>query len=496
MQRSPSKHILVLDDNLTVRRFLESTLLQAGYSVISTAWSTVGESSQLPLHDLVLMDPAWREGADPAVCLELMRRRGLVPTEVIWMSDAVASGAETGAVPAGFAGRLTKPFTSAILLAAVAQALERPPVQPEPEPRAEAAVAAASPNGPAAQIAAPQPAVAEPALAAETPERTAELAPAAAPASESPAAWNPEGASIRHLSELLASTLHGALDAARQAKAPTAEAALEGLSSSLLAPAFLDSLAQRGFDTVSQFWRQGLTANGQTLSLSEVLNPIAGNQSTGILTVTAPRSAIELHLFRGKVRFLNPRRIHLGAYADVVYSSRLTLPRKALEEALQAAATDGDSLYFHLEKAGVVATPNIRELMLSLGVEVLCEALAESEHSWYQLRTCPNISPSFLEHGVEIQAQRLLLMLYSRMDEWKLLEREVLRASGKFALKNATGPVRISSPTQDHLVVIKAVDGARTVEEIAAVCKLGLFETCKIIKKLKEASVLVTNSEP
>lgn len=117
------RKILVVDDEETVRRFLQRTLEDAGYDVITAAngQKALDKVSQFNI-DLVLLDIKM-PGLDGFEVLERIRQHSNIPVIMVSALGEVAS--KESSLGLGADDYVTKPFSTRELLARIQVKLRR-----------------------------------------------------------------------------------------------------------------------------------------------------------------------------------------------------------------------------------------------------------------------------------------------------------------------------------------------------------------------------------
>jgi two-component system KDP operon response regulator KdpE len=116
--------ILVIDDEIQIRRLLSNTLLEAGYSVLETATGTLGLKEAAYRHpDAIILDLGLPDLSGIEV-LKQLREWSKIP--VLILSVHGEEDRKVEALDAGAEDYLTKPFGESELLARMRVLLRRP----------------------------------------------------------------------------------------------------------------------------------------------------------------------------------------------------------------------------------------------------------------------------------------------------------------------------------------------------------------------------------
>ncbi len=142
-----AKKILVVDDSLTVRKFIERTLMQQpdGYQVTMAHDAAQGLSlatSSQP--DLILLDFVLPDMRGDAVCNELLQNRKTARIPVILMSSNADDIKKMRSQYPNAVNAVSKPFTPELLSATVAYVFKNMPTRQSPAATAAVAAARAS----------------------------------------------------------------------------------------------------------------------------------------------------------------------------------------------------------------------------------------------------------------------------------------------------------------------------------------------------------------
>jgi DNA-binding response OmpR family regulator len=436
-QDTPQKTILIVDDSLTVRKFAEKALSSAGYSIFLADSGATGIAIALEKRpDLILLDYTLGEELGTDVCRAMGGRQELANIPIVLMSAKSEAVRAQVATLKSIVDILSKPFVRETLLSVVEHAIHQ--AQRDFEE------------------------IKSLAYLQEDIERFSSAAVTKN--------WDPQSLILKKMSQVITSLLRDRIaEAVRTGHNLSRDKLARAITEKVLDGQFISNLAKEVHELADSSGKQGFAASARTITLPDLLQSLANNTMTGVLTVLSPRNVIELHLFGGKCRFLNPRKIGLPHSDDAIYADGYVISMDYARESLEKSETQDDSLYFRMLEDGLVEPEQLPGLMVLLGIEILCECVADVNCCWYQFRPQEQLDAKFLEHSVDVPVQKLMLKLFSHIDEWKAIVKEMdfhspVYVSSPESMRECTG-----SLTERQIVLLTALDGRRTPKDL---CKL------------------------
>ncbi len=462
---SAQKKILVVDDSLTVRKVAEKTLISAGYAVFLADSGEAGLSEAIRTRpDLILLDYTLGDEVAADVCRSFSSREGLSKTPIVLMTAKGNAAREIQRGVATVAGVLSKPFVKDTLLAMVEQCV------------LEAGKAAEESNS--LQF-----------LEKEI-QRVA--------SSETQGSWDPQALAVRKVAEAIATQLRDNISLVlRDSNHLSRDKLARAMTAKLLDSEVIASLAKKVHEILVGESRQGFVASAKTISLPDLLQSIANSHLTGVLTVLSTENVIELHFGEGVVRFLSPRKIGLRCSPTTIYCNRSCLPMEYVREALLKTETEENSIFLKMVQDCILTADDASDAIVSLGLEVLGECVFDQDSCWFQFKPKPKVDSGFLELGVNITVQRLLLRLFSQIDEWKLMEREVYDPKILFIRAPDPASAAKQTLTEKQILMLAALRGTQRISELVASCRLSPLEVCRgLFHLLKSGLVLKIQEEP
>jgi CheY-like chemotaxis protein len=486
--KMPGESLLVVDDSPTVLKVVEAALTRAGYRVDTASDAESGMAlARARRPAVILMDSliAPEPGASPSVpeaadartggldmCGALAADADLSKTPVVLMT---AKGEDLEAryarVP-NVIDYITKPFSPDAVLAVVTHVIEKTGAGTPP------------PGG-----------------AADTPRAAGATGPPSAVAEALSRSGGPAGGVgaedvLGRLREAVADRLERHRQDSGAWELPAiARGALDDET-------LLGMLAEAGFEATGG----GAGAGGPDLagqlgavSMSEVLSLLAAQSQTGALRVRTDGARVELFFRKGLIDFA----------AAVGVAEEFLLGRFAVEagditpEALTAVLAErgrgpGKPGLFgrDLVARGLLTDEQLRGAMRRQTAELVYESLrwAKGSFQFRRLRDLPELAQ---EAALGIGVDTLLLEGFRRVDEWRLIERDV----GSFDVVFMRDDDRIAelprgTLTREEIAVLDALGGRSTVREVVRGLRMGSFDVSKILYRLLRTKLIRRRVQP
>jgi hypothetical protein len=120
-----------------------------------------------------------------------------------------------------------------------------------------------------------------------------------------------------------------------------------------------------------------------------------------------------------------------------------------------------------------------------LGLEILSRCVLQEEDFRFQFRQREALGERFIQHDLELPAQRLLLKLSTRLDEWRALQKPSLDGEAtRFAATDGRSTEIVL--TEKQSLILRALAKPRTIPELSASCLLSPFEVWRGLARLIE----------
>jgi DNA-binding response OmpR family regulator len=461
-----ARRVLVVDDSTTVRRVAQRALADAGFEVVLAADGREGfEAAGRTSPDLVIVDFVMPHMNGFQMCQALRGIANLAHVPIVLMSakaDRIGEGflSQTGAVDA-----ITKPFSPEALLAVATHAL------------AKAAHATA--------------ALVETAHWSPTDRGEPEARPAARDTMEivsegDEARELQNAANARRVADKIATVAADALSDGGVDAGQLADRIVTAAS-----PESLLALAGEIADLVPAL-RGETSFEGRVdhVPLGDVLQLLQHQRQTGVLEVHHGERLVAVCMSNGSID------LALGRQPDEEFRlGRYLLEEELIdpEELSRLAGTKQmprTLLGTRLVKMGYLSPEDLQRVLVRQTSELVYEALRwrNGTYRFVRLATRPEASQARL--GLPIGT--ILMEGLRRVDEWRLIEEQirswddVLRPD-----REALGTVDLDRFSREERTVLAAVDGTRTVREIARHAKMGSFEVSKILFQLLTSRLIL-----
>ena len=464
------ENLLVVDDNPTILKVVESALARAGYQVDTALDVTSGmELSRTKRPAVILIDslipPAAGEGEGGlGLCGALADDLELSQTPVVLMTSKVEDQSGRYARTPNVIDYITKPFSSDAVLAVVSHVIEK--------------TGADSPQ--ATRLPRPKAGVGEPSAVAEALSRSGE------PPSADPM-------------ERLIAILAQRLERYRQESASWEIPAI--VRGALADGALATLLADAGYQATDDGGAGGPDLSGHlgAVSMSEVLLLLGQQGQTGTLRVLSENARVDLFFRKGL--------IDLAAAVGV--AEEFLLGRFAVEAGDITPADLADVLDARAKMAGkaplfgrdlimrgLLTEAQLKVAMRRQTAELTYEALRWSQGSFH-FRRAKNLPEIVEEASLGINIDTLLLEGFRRIDEWRLIERDIRNFDLVFVRdEDRIGRLPRGTLTRDEIAVLDAMSGKSTVRDVIRTLRLGSFDVSKILYRLLHTKLIRPRVDP
>jgi len=456
--------LLVVDDNPTILKVVESALARAGFDV-DTA-TDVESGMQLArrkrpaviLVDSLIPGEAGSTDGGLNLCGALANDLDLAQTPVVLMTSKGEDHETRFAKTSNVIDYITKPFSSDAVLAVVTHVIEKTAATiPLPGPSAE-------PPGPSA--------------VAEALSRSGE----------------PAGNALHRLQEILADRLEryrhesGAWDIPVIVRGALGDGALATL------------LSEAGYEA-TEIGSGGPDLAGQlgSISMSEVLLLLGQQGKTGTLRALFGGARVDLFFRNGAIDLAAAvgvaEEFLLGRFA--VEAGDITPDALAAVLDERAKATAKPPLFGKdLVLRGHLTESQLKQAMRRQTAELTYETLRWTEGTFYfrRAKMLPEIAD---DAALGINVDTLLLEGFRRVDEWRLIERDV-RNFDRVFVRDEERITRLprGTLTRDEIAVLDALSGRMAVREVIRTLRMGSFDVSKIIYRLLHTKLIRARVEP
>lgn len=454
---SPAR-VLIVDDSPTILKVVSAILARHGYEPATARDGLIGIEmiKRGPKFDLVLLDFVMPRMNGYQFCRELRSNPAHRALPVVLMSakgDKIRGQfvQQTGAVDA-----ITKPFDARALVAVIEGALAKTAegrARPVPEgakmPDEETIAESLRP----AQLAQQQ----RLKTAVDVAQRVAQaVAPAVL-----------------------------ALSAAER----ESEASLMGAVARAMTGDVVDGLAQTLRDVESEGGVKELMGGDiAAIPLAEILQLLQLQRQTGVLRVSNARAAVTISIRQGLIDFVQSRgaseEYRLGRY----FVEQGAVTREQLDEVLSTRVAGGQLIGEALVDSGHVSTTARTEALAKQSSELVYDVLRWPYGRFSFTREPFRAEADEAKLGLGIAG--LVLEGFRRVDEWRLMEGTINFDQIVYADPVALEAVGEEKLTRIDKLVLAAVDGMRTVNEVIKESSVGSFDAIKAIYQFLQSRVI------
>jgi CheY-like chemotaxis protein len=242
------------------------------------------------------------------------------------------------------------------------------------------------------------------------------------------------------------------------------------------------------------------------ISLSQVLELLSEQAHTGVLRVLSPAADARVELFfqHGRLEFAAAvgvaEELLLGRFVVEAGDLGVEALDRVLEE--RARAQGGTATTppapptpLPLLGADLIARGLISRETLGRALERQTSELAYETLRWqaglFELRLRAELPPRAREAALRINVDRMLLEGYRRVDEWRVIEREIPSFDQIFVRDD---PKIAGLPrgtfTRDELAVLEEVDGRQSLREIMRKLRIGSFDVAKMFFRFRRTRLV------
>jgi CheY-like chemotaxis protein len=252
----------------------------------------------------------------------------------------------------------------------------------------------------------------------------------------------------------------------------------------------VDSLATtlRDLDGGEGVAKEVMGGDIAAIPLAEILQVLQMQRQTGVLRISNARSAVTISLRQGLVDFVQARgasdEYRLGRY----FVEKGLVTREHLDQVILAKGTGGPLLGDALVDSGKVSREDLTDALSRQSSELIYEILRwpYGRFSFTREPFRPEAEAAKLGLGVS----GLVLEGFRRVDEWRLMEGTINFDQVIVIDQYALDSLNSEKLTRIDKLVIGAVDGTRTVNEIIKESAVGSFDAIKAVYQFMQSRVL------
>jgi CheY-like chemotaxis protein len=240
---------------------------------------------------------------------------------------------------------------------------------------------------------------------------------------------------------------------------------------------------------------QALAGDLEAIFMSEILALLAEQGQSGILRVvnTEMNARVELYFRGGRVDFASA----VGVADEFLLGRFIVddgdLAPETLDQVLAARekSTAAVPLFgADLIARGLITREALTRAMVRQTSELAYEAL-RWRAGFFQFRRTEELSLLARDAALQINVDRMLLEGYRRVDEWRIIERDISNFDEVFVRNdNKIADTPRGTFTRDELAVLEQIDGRQSVRDVVRKLRLGSFDVGKMFFRLHRARLI------
>jgi len=224
------------------------------------------------------------------------------------------------------------------------------------------------------------------------------------------------------------------------------------------------------------------------IPLAEILQVLQMQRQTGLLRITNTRASVSISIRQGLVDFVQsrgaPEEFRLGRY----FVEKGLVTREEVDLVAQSRSGTGGLLGDALVDSGRVTKEDLGEALTKQSSELIYDVLR-----WPYGRfsfTRENFRPEAESARLGLGVAGLVLEGFRRVDEWRLMEGTINFDQVIMVDSMALEAIGEDKLTRTDKLVLGAVDGARTVNEVIKESAVGSFDGIKAVYQFLQSRVL------
>jgi CheY-like chemotaxis protein len=224
------------------------------------------------------------------------------------------------------------------------------------------------------------------------------------------------------------------------------------------------------------------------IPLAEILQILQLQRQTGVVRVSNARAAVTISIRQGSVDFVSsrgaPDEYRLGRY----FVEQGSITREQLEDVLITKETSGQLIGQALVGVGLVTPEALVEALTKQSSELIYDVLR-----WPYGRfsfTREPFKPEAEDAKLGLGIAGLVLEGFRRVDEWRLMETTINFDQILYRDENQLSAIGSGKLTRTDKLVLEAIDGARTVNEVIKESAVGSFDAIKAVYQFLQSRVV------
>ena len=229
-----------------------------------------------------------------------------------------------------------------------------------------------------------------------------------------------------------------------------------------------------------------LEGNLTSFGLSEILQLIAGQQKTGLLSVTRQTSSMKLFFREGRIVSTRDRRKAGGdPLKDYLVRYGIISEREVARLTELSARAKLDFTDIILSE-GVLSGEDLQRHCRNHIQETVYDILTWEQCS-YKFITGPQVMDG-VRVLADLPVEGLLMESMRWIDEFSMMAVEF--PSGETTVKRTEGTEEKAELTRNETAVLELLDDERTIDDLVAHAKIPRFETIEALRQLKESGLV------
>ncbi len=237
--------------------------------------------------------------------------------------------------------------------------------------------------------------------------------------------------------------------------------------------------------------RAALSGDLVAIPLAEVLQLLQLQRQTGIITISNDRTEVQIAMRDGLVDLATGKgaadEFRLGRY--VVDGGKLDRPALDKFIAHERRENTGRLLGDALVAEGILTRDDIHQALERQTSELIYDVLRWTRGRFVFDQKATRTEANAAQLGLPISA--IVMEGFRRVDEWRLMEGVLGDFDATFyrdpGAIEAMGTARL---TREERMVLMAVDGDKTTNEIIGGLSMGSFDVCKILYQLAQSRLI------
>jgi CheY-like chemotaxis protein len=244
-----------------------------------------------------------------------------------------------------------------------------------------------------------------------------------------------------------------------------------------------------------------LAGDLDAIPMGQVFELLSEQRQTGVLRVlnTATHARVDMTFRGGRIDFGSAAGVAedlmLGRFVVETGEAGPEVLARVLEERSRAHAPQ-PLFGADLVARGLLSRDALTRALLRQTSELAYETLRWPSGFFYFRRNA-DPGPAAREAGLQIHVDHMLLEGFRRIEEWRVIEREISTFDEVF-VRNETKIDELprGTLTREELAVLDEIDGRRSVRDVVRRLRMGSFDVSKICFRLRRARMIRARLPP